>query len=183
MGWFYTLGINFNDRELAEVCNQKIMNFEIKLSDNTIVEIATYIYEEKLIDGISRYQSQILPKGLEYGLGNRKLLSKPYFYEIRNKIYSFLIELDIEFNYAFYEFEGADTFLDENIIEYLNEVGIGEVKKDINASSMLSFDDDYYLPKRYFDGLIISEKLFNLLENKSNFEVFKEKYMWLPLNE
>jgi len=36
MGWYYTLGINFDNREFAEVCNQKIMNFEIKLSDNSI---------------------------------------------------------------------------------------------------------------------------------------------------
>lgn len=181
MGYFYTLGINFNNRDLAEDCNRQIKNFEIKLSDNTIVEISTYIYEEKLIDGEIHFQSQIYPKGLEYSLGNRNLLSKPNFYEIRKKFYAFLMELNIEFNYAFYEFEGADYFLDENIIQEINKYGIGEVKKDTNAASMLNFDVEYYLPKRYFDGLILSEKLFNLLENNSNFVKFKNKYMWLPI--
>ncbi len=181
MGYYYTLGINFNKRDLAEKCNQKVMNFEVKLSDNSIVEMKTYVYEEIFDNGEIRYQSHINPKGLEYGLGHRKLFSKPYFYEIRKKLYSFLIELDLEFNYAFYEFEGADFFLNENIVDYINEFGIGEVKEDSNASYMLNFDLEYYLPKRQLDGLVLSEKLFNLLENKSNFVQFKNEYMWLPL--
>ena len=183
MGYFYSLGVNFDNRDLAEDCNQKIKSFEIKLSDNTIVEVETYIYEEKLTNGKTRYQSQIFPKGLECGKGSIKLFSKPYFYEIRKKLYSFLNQLDLEFNYAFYEFEGADYFLDEDVVQEINEFGIGEIKQDTNAAFMLNFDVEYYLPKRQFDGLVLSEKLYNLLEDKSNFVEFKSKYMWLALNE
>ena len=182
MGYFYSLGVNFNERELAEKCNQKVKNFEIKLTDDSIVEVNTYVYEEKLIDGKFRYQSQIFPEGMQCSTGNRKLLSKPYFYEIRNKLYSFLYELDMEFNYAFYEFAGADCFLDEDVVEQINKFGIGTTEKDKNASFMGFFNVDYYLPKRHLDGLILSERMFSNIEDKNSFEEFKNKYMWLPFD-
>ena len=73
--------------------------------------------------------------------------------------------------------------MDEDVVQEINEFGIGEIKQDTNAAFMLNFDVEYYLPKRQFDGLVLSEKLYNLLEDKSNFVEFKSKYMWLALNE
>jgi hypothetical protein len=88
----------------------------------------------------------------------------------------------MEFNYAFYEFEGADCFLDEDVVEQINKFGIGTTEKDKNASFMGFFNVDYYLPKRHLDGLILSERMFSNIEDKNSFEEFKNKYMWLPFD-
>ena len=43
--------------------------------------------------------------------GNQKLLSFPFFYEIRDFFYQFLRDLDIDFCEALFEFEGSQPCL------------------------------------------------------------------------
>lgn len=79
------------------------------------------------------------------------------------------------------------------IIEELNVRGIGEIafgysyvsNGDSNASCISGkHSPQYYIAKRYLDGLILNKNEFDHLKiNQSEFQIFKENYYWIPLKE
>lgn len=184
MGYFYTMGIHFYEEQAAQNCKEQIEYLKIRLSDSTQVEKYVHILKDTLPSGRNCYIVDIYLKGLQYMVGDKKLASKPFFYEIRSVLYNYLTSLDLAYNYAFFEFEGAERFLDEDILATLNKYGIDEVRAegDPNAATLADNPAEYYYPKRYLDGLVISADIYNLLTiDKSAFEVFKEEYYWLPI--
>lgn len=44
-----------------------------------------------------------------------KLFNRPYFYEIQKAFYSFLYGLELPFNYALWEAEGADSIITSDL--------------------------------------------------------------------
>ena len=182
MGFFYSLGINFDDLESAQTCKSKMISYKIQLSDLSIVDKTISIYKSKLTGGKIQYQVQIFPDGLQYVTGNKKLASPAFFYEIRSRLYEFLLSSVFYYNYAFFEFEGADYFLDVDIAAYLNIHGIGKIKEgDDNAASIAQYVATDFTSKRFLDGLVLSNILYKELENKSDFQKFNDNYMWLPV--
>jgi hypothetical protein len=124
----------------------------------------------------------IYPVGLQYVTGDIKIASLPFFYEIRTILYKFLYDLDLKFNCAFFELEGADILNDNDIVNTLNEFGIGDIAKgDSNAASLIGGNPLDYDSKRLYDGLIVSDTVYNDINDKSFFIEFKEGYMWLPV--
>jgi hypothetical protein len=82
----------------------------------------------------------------------------------------------------FFEFEGGGQFIDEDIVTELNTYRIGEVQKgDPNAASLAGYDANAFRSKRFLDGLIISNELFQKLDNTTGFKKFNDSYMWLPI--
>lgn len=185
MGFFYTMGINFDNEQAAEICKKQIDDLKIILSDGTQVEKFVQMCKDELPSGKISYNIDVYPKGLQYMVGDEKLASKPFFYEIRTILYTFIRNMNLVFNYAFFEFEGADQFMNQDIIVELNKYGIGPVniEGDPNASTLSCFPVDYYCSKRYLDGLIIKDEIYNQLTiDKSAFSVFRENYYWLAVS-
>jgi hypothetical protein len=129
------------------------------------------------------YQVDLYPNGLQYMAAPEKLASRPYFYEIRSQLYQFVLTLDIDFNDAFFEFEGADHLKDSDVAADINLYGIGNHEMgDQQAATLSIFEPSYYYGKRYFDGLVISEALYDrLIRDREHFVIFKPGYFWLPI--
>lgn len=90
------MGISFKSQELAKKCEDKIVN--LTLSDNTVVKLEKYISKNIKLN---TYILSVYPKGMEYGDGP-KLFSYPFFEEIRNQLYEYIFNLELEFNIAFF---------------------------------------------------------------------------------
>ncbi len=177
MGFYWSMGISFSDKQIAENCQANFK--EIILSDGRIVNLNSYILLQTNFDLKPDYVLEIFPEEMEID-GNRKNLEFPFFGEIREKLFQFIKKLKLDFNIAFCEFEGADRVTNENIIHWINEDGIGEINyKELND---VFFDLRSYVPKRYFDGLILSDMEYERLKNqRAEFEYFKKGYVWLPI--
>lgn len=179
MAFVWSFGIKFNCLEDAEKTKSKIN--KIILSDKT--EIALY-------KGISYKDGDITLRECTLDLmaenmqiaGNQKLLSFPFFYEIRDTFYQFLLDKEINFTMALFEFEGADRIAHEDIINDINQYGLGEILNSDNCVD-LKVSDSIYQNKRILDGLVLSkEKLEKLKKEYSElFEPFKTGYYWLPI--
>ena len=177
MGFYWSMGISFSDKQIAENCQANFK--EIILSDGRIVNLNSYILLQTNFDLKPDYVLEIFREEKEID-GNRKNLEFPFFGEIREKLFQFIKKLKLDFNIAFCEFEGADRVTNENIIHWINEDGIGEINyKELND---VFFDLRNYVPKRYFDGLILSDMEYERLKNqRAEFEYFKKGYVWLPI--
>ena len=161
MGFYWSMGISFSDKQIAENCQANFK--EIILSDGRIVNLNSYILLQTNFDLKPDYVLEIFPEEMEID-GNRKNLEFPFFGEIREKLFQFIKKLKLDFNIAFCEFEGADRVTNENIIHWINEDGIGEINyKELND---VFFDLRNYVPKRYFDGLILSDMEYERLKNQ-----------------
>ena len=173
MGYFWSMGISFQNKELAEKCKTEIDS--LVLSDNTLVGLGKYISENKKLQ---TYILQIYPEGMEIA-ENEKLFSYPFFQEIRNQLYNFVLGLKIEYNIAFYEFEAADYLLNDDVIEDILSFGLGEIR--MKQSNVLYFDEENYIPKRYLDGLILSNNEYKKIAIRyPEFKPYKDGYVWLP---
>ena len=184
MGAFYSLGISFNNIENAENCKSQFEKYNFVLSDNTEMLFRIFILKcDYLINGKNQYVCGIFPLGLEIPNLNQKLLKGKYFYEIRNLLYDFIRNLNLDFNFAFYEFEGADFVQDNNPIDEISIYGYGEIVSGEPVGYFLGlYNPKDFLQKRYLDGLIISNKIWNKdILNINEFETFKEGYLWLKL--
>ncbi len=183
MGYFYSLGVNFDDLETLDSFKKEIEKSYILLSNSLKVSLTFQTAENKIPNNSNSFQLIIFPEGLQYMCGDKNFAGRPYFYEIRSKLYEFLINYEHTFNHAFFEFEGADFLIDNNIGNYINTYGIGDIQSgDKNAASLCDFEALYYDSKRFLDGLIISESIFSsLTTDKSYFEKFKKGYYWLPV--
>ena len=177
MGFYWSMGISFDEKIIAEYCKANLKN--ITLSDGRIVNLDTYILLQTNFDLKPDYVVEIFPEEMEID-GNRRNLEFPFFGEIRDHLFQFIRELKLDFNIAFCECEGADRVTNENIISWINDDGIGKIRN--REENDMHFDKRNYIPKRYFDGLILSNKEYNRLKVKHNeFECFKDGYMWLPI--
>ena len=177
MGYFWSMGISFMDKETAEICQAKLR--KIVLSDGSIVNLHSYILLQTSFDIEPDYVLEIYPENMEID-GKRDNLNFPFFREINKQLLQIIKELKYDFQIAFFEFEGADKVTNENIINSINEDGIGQIRhKEVND---IYFDPKNYIPKRYFDGLILSNKEYERLNKKHiEFEYFKDGYKWLPI--
>lgn len=80
----------------------------------------------------------------------------------------------------FFEFEAADYLLNDNIIEDISNVGLGEIRQ--KDSNVPYFDSQNYVPKRYYDGLVISDDEYKMIAIRyPEFKLFKKGYVWLPI--
>ncbi|WP_291133261.1 hypothetical protein [Flavobacterium sp. UBA7682] len=173
MGYFWSMGISFKNKELAEQCETEIDS--LILSDNTFVGLKKYVEQN---EKLQTYILGIYPEGMEIA-ESEKLFSYPFFQEIRNQLNNIVLNLEIEYNIAFYEFEAADYLLNEDIVEDISNYGLGEIReRDFNV---LYFDEEHYIPKRYFDGLILSNDEYKKIAMAyPEFEPYKKGYVWLP---
>ena len=178
MGWYWSMGISFEEKILAEKCQERL--FKLKLSDKREVKLDSHVTLQTDYYYTPHFVLEIFPEQMTID-GDRKNLEYPYFIEIKSQLLRFIKELDLKLEIAFFEFEGADRITHENIIKEINENGIGEIiENDINH---LFSDSKDYKPKRYLDGLILSIEQYNLILNKiPEFKNFKDGYFWLPIN-
>ncbi len=177
MGFYWSMGISFSNKEIAENCQKTLKN--IKLSDGRTVNLSSNILLQTNFDIQPDYVLEIFPEEMEID-GNRRNLAFPFFSEIREQLLQFIKELKLDFKIAFCECEGADRVTNENIINWINEEGIGEIRD--SEPNDTHFDQKNYIPKRYFDGLILSNKEYERLKNQHiEFEYFKDGYVWLPI--
>jgi hypothetical protein len=177
MGYYWSMGISFDDKPTAE--NFQAGLEEINLSDGRSAKLDSHILLQTSFNNLADYVVEIFPKEMEID-GERKNLNYPYFNEIKNQLYRFIRKSEFDFNIAFFEFEGADKVTNENIISWINEFGIGEIQ-EVEPNDNF-FDPRNYSPKRYFDGLILSNNEFSKLKpNYAEFKYFKENYVWLPI--
>lgn len=184
MGAFYSLGITFDNIENAENCKSEFEKYKYYLSDNTEVGFRIFITKcDYLLNEKEQFTCGIFPLGLELPNANLKLLEGKYFYEIRTSIYTFVKDLKLSFNFAFYEFEGADFVQDNNPIFEILESGYGKIESgEPNGYFLGLYDSSDFLPKRYLDGLVISNTICDRnLTDLKEFENFKEGYLWLKL--
>lgn len=177
------MGINFATGHEAFECQKALEDFQIILSDFTIVQCRVHLYISEILNSLSPYQIDIYPEGMQYVTGNVKLATKPFFYEIRSHLYSTILNLEYNFTSAFFEFEGSDFIKDTDIAQDINLYGIGKTQEgDRQAASLFNFEPTYYDSKRFCDGLIISEEIYNsIITDRDHFSVFKPGYFWLPL--
>jgi hypothetical protein len=179
MGWYWSMGISFKEKQIAEKCQERLL--DIKLSDNRVVQLKSHILLQTDFNLKPDFVLEIFPERMEID-GDRKNLEYPYFIEIKIQLLQFIKELDLKFEISFFEFEGADRVTNENIIKWINNDGIGDILvKDYNN---LYSDSKYYTPKRYLDGLILSMEQHDLILNKiPEFINFKDGYVWLPISK
>jgi hypothetical protein len=177
LGAFYSFGITFNKLEDAEFCKLSFENYDLQLSDSTIVDSRIFTREcDYLLNDKKQFICVIFPRGLELPNENPKLLQAKYFYEIRDLLYKFLIQIKLEFNIAFFEFEGADFIQDNSplmeIEDYDNYyVGLNEYFGDSQD----------FIQKKYLGGLVISTSVIKANPlNFNGFEIFKIGYSWIP---
>ena len=183
MGAFYSFGIIFSNQDDSEKCKYQFSNYGVELSDGTKIEFRIFTDEcDYEINGSKQYSCGIFPIGLELPGLNPKLVKAKYFYEIRNQLYLFLEKLNLEFNFAWFEFEAADIIKDENPLLEIKKNGIGETHNgELNGYFNGTHDNDGYSPKRDLDGFVISESIYKLSElNLEEFKIFKSDYLWLP---
>lgn len=181
MGAFYSFGITFNTLQDADNCKLLFTNHNLQLSDSTIVSSRILIGEcEYMLGDKKQFVCAIFPNGLELPNANLKFLQPKYFYEIRNSFYKFLSEIDIEFNFAFFEFEAADFIQDNNpLLEFKNYenyyAGINEYFDGL-------YNADDFLQKKYLGGLVIAKPLIESSSlNPDEFDYFKNGYLWIPV--
>ncbi len=184
MGYFYSLGATFNEEQDAINFKSEIDNKELILSDLTPVIISCYISKTVYNNGSpEQYVTVCTPHGLEYPFPDKKLFTVPLFYEIRDFMYDILYSSNILYNYAFYELEGADRILTDEMKFDIKEYGIGEKNiSDSSAQYCSKNAPEYYYSKRLLDGLVISELTYPMIQNDfPEFEIFKKGYYWLPI--
>lgn len=182
MGVFYSLGITFDTIENAENCKLEFEKFDFSLSDNTKIDFRIFVTKcDYLLKEKEQFTCGIFPLGLELPNTNLKLLKGKYFYEIRTALYTFLQDLKISFNLAFYEFEGSDFLQDNNPINEILEYGYGAIESgEPNGYFLGLYNSSDFLPKRYLDGLVISETIYKShFTDFKEFISFKENYLWL----
>ena len=151
----------------------------MKLSDGRFVKLKSNIQLQTSFDSAADYVVEIFPSEMEVD-GKRKNLGYPFFGEIKRHLLELVKNSDFNFDIAFFEFEAADRVTNENIINWINKIGIGEIRQ--SEPNDQYFDARSYVPKRYFDGLILSRKEFEKLDIKyPEFEDFKNNYFWLPI--
>ncbi|MDR6404610.1 MULTISPECIES: hypothetical protein [Chryseobacterium] len=191
MGWYYSFGIIVENEKIALEYKREFPQ-NIILSNSNIVKISSYI--NKVVDS-DHYTIQFSPIGLgtDKAQGRDILFDKPYFYEIRDFFYKELFSLNINFKIALFELEAGDYLGENVVIEELNAKEVHEIaygfqyisNGDANASN-ISWKNppEYYIAKRYLDGLILNKNEFDsLTKNTSEFQLFKENYYWLPIQE
>lgn len=177
MGYYWSMGISFDDKFTAE--NFQLGLKEINLSNGKSVKLDSHILLQTNFNNNANYVVEVFPKEMEID-GRRQNLNYPFFNEIKEQLYYLVKISKFDFNIAFFEFEGADRVTNENIISWINEFGIGEIRNAEPNDS--NFDPRNYIPKRYFDGLILSCKEFRKLKVKyKEFKYFKDDYVWLPI--
>lgn len=184
MGAFYSLGITFDNIENAENCKFEFEKYKFFLSDNTEMSFRIFVLKcDYLLNGKEQFTCGIFPIGLEIPNPNLKLLKGKYFYEIRTALYNFLKDLKFSFNFAFYEFEGADFVQDNNPITEILEHGYGKIESGEPSGYFLGLYNSLdFLQKRYLDGLVISNAICEKdLTDLKEFENFKDGYLWLQL--
>lgn len=179
MGFYYTMGVNFDFQEDAQKFKTEIEDLPLVLTDGTTVKLHTEIRHCDFNENI--FNVSIYPAGLQYAVGDQKKCSPVFFYEIRTQLYSFLKNAQPAFSCAFFEFEGADFLLDFEIDQIIED-GIGKMKTgDPNAASLGGYEPTDFYSKRFFDGLVLSNAMFKTLNDISGFEKFNDYYMWLPI--
>ena len=181
MAFVWSFGIKFNNFEDAEKAKSLIE--KVILSDGIEIEMYKGITYEKGDLSQKECTLELMLHNMQIS-GNQKLLSYPFYYEIRDFFYQFLYDLKIDFCMALFEFEGADWIAHQKIIEYINEYGVGEIMNSDNFID-LKVSDTIHQNKRVFDGLVLSnEKLGKLKKEYSElFEPFKSGYYWLPIKK
>jgi hypothetical protein len=190
MSYTYSLGISFNTNREAQKCLMEFNNSPLVLSDSVVIDCATSVVNSCYPRNIPKqYICVISPKGMRDSKTNKKLFERPYFYEIRDLFYQFLFQLQLPFNYALWEMEGADRILTDDLATELKRNGIGghyglgkDELGDPNAHCFSGFGSSYYQDKRYLDGLVIAESKFPGINIEfPDFEEFKSAYNWLPV--
>lgn len=188
MVFFYSLGISFNTKHEAISCREQLIQKQFILSNNINLQTTTYvsktIYSNYSDGAKEQYVIQLFIEGLGIPKTNIKLFEHQNFNELNQLIYNYIQSELNHFNYAFFEFEGADHLCLEDVVVTIKKEGIGEVQNgDPNASYCSGIDANKFKSKRYLDGIIISES--TLPKHHPNFNLFKEfklGYYWLPLH-
>ena len=181
MGAFYSFGITFSTSKEADNCKSLFENYDFSLSDSTIINSRLFVNQcDYSLNNNEQFICSIFPEGLELPGANPKLLQAKYFYEIRNMFYQFLLNLNLKFNIAFFEFEGADFIQDNNPLLIIQDYD--DYYVSINEYFTGLYKDEDFIQKKYLGGLVISESL----DNKNNlnidaFENFKIGYKWISI--
>jgi hypothetical protein len=184
LGAFYTFGITFSNLEYAERCKLQFQDFEIKLNDSSEVKSNIYINNcDYKIEETQQYICAIFPTGLGTNEINLKFFEAKNFYHIRDCFYKFLFELNLPFNFAFFEFEGADFLQDFNPIEELQNADLSEIGNgELVGYFQGQYNPEEFLPKRFLDGLVISSSVYTISNLKiEELQPFKNGYLWLSL--
>lgn len=189
MGYFYSLGISFDTADDAQQCCKALREQNLILSDSTIVDFDIEIQKGTFNNAKQQYICGLFPNGMDDWKTNFKLFELPYFYEIRDQLYSFLFNYSFPFNYAHWEAEAADRLIEDVASEFLEtnslnqHHGFGKDEfGDPNASYFSKKNSDYYQNKKYWDGLVISKSKIPINSvATSSFLEFKPGYLWLPV--
>lgn len=179
MAFVWSFGIKFNCLEDAE--NAKSTINKIILSDKTQIALYKEISYKDGDTTLKECTLDLMAENMELA-GNQKLLSYPFYYEIRDAFYQFLLNIEINYSMALFEFEGADKITHADIIDDINQYGLGEILNSNNCVD-LKVSDTIYQSKRILDGLVLSnEELVKLKKEYSElFVPFKSGYSWLPI--
>lgn len=178
MAFVWSFGIKFNCLEDAEKAKSAINN--IILSDKTEVGLYKGISYKDGDINLNECTLDIMAENMQIA-GNQKLLSYPFYYEIRDAYYNFLLNTE-NFTMALFEFEGADRIAHEDIINDINQYGLGEILNSDNCID-LKVSDTIFQSKRILDGLVLSNENLRKLKKEYSelFEPFKSGYYWLPI--
>lgn len=181
MAFVWSCGIQFNSFKDAEKAKDKID--KITLSDGSIIGVYKEILCKEFQFSPNHYTLCLMAHQMQIA-GDKKLLSFPYFYEVRDTFYHFIHNLDIEFNLALFEFEGADKIAFDDTFHLINNYGIGQILNS-NTCPELRVSDTIFQEKRLLDGLVISDKMKKELkvEYSKFFEPYKKGYSWLPVKK
>ncbi len=179
MAFIWSFGIKFKNLEDAEAVKSQID--KIPLSDGTEVGLYKSIVYQNGDLSLKECTLDLFPHDMQVA-GNQKLLSFPFYYEIRDYFYQFLQNLKIDFDAALFEFEGADRIAHNDVVEDINQYGVGEIYNSNNHADLM-VSNSIYQNKRILDGLVLSKENFEKLKDEySNFfEPFKHEYYWLPI--
>ncbi|MFY8180765.1 MAG: hypothetical protein ACOVLG_03230 [Flavobacterium sp.] len=179
MAWVWSFGIKFNCLEDCEQVKATIN--KVTLSDKTEINLSKYISYKNEDTSLKECTLHFMLENMQVA-GNQKLLSYPFYYEIRDTFYKFLLDMKVNFSEALFEFEGADRIAYDEIIDHINQHGIGEILNSDNSAD-LKVSDTIYQNKRLLDGLVLSNEKFVRLNKEYSkfFKPFKSGYYWLPL--
>jgi len=187
MSLLYDFALGFTNKEKRDRFKIVFHPTEIELSDNSSVLLRYY---NDAYPNNNGWFIGVGIEGMEIPRINEKLFETPYYYEIRNFFYRHLLNIGEDFDYAFLGYEAADMFGTWDIRDDLfgfRAYYLGDappVNGDSTAQYMSALKpENYYAPCAWYDGLVVSEEIYQLTGKLPAFVPFKPGYYWKPIGQ
>ena len=152
MGIFYSLGIAFNKEAKAQAAKAYFEAKSLRLSSGKELRLSLAVHAK----GLDNHDAHlaVYPIGLSIPTQDPALLTESTLLEVRDQLYEHLLSMGIDFLYALFDKEAADTLLSWDIREDLTSNDLGPA----------------------YEGLLISPELYTLTLNKSLFTKLENGY-------